>query len=89
MSALALVVAINLMIRAMFYLLDMAVTYYSPNRNVAFNVNWTVNYLYDILTIGIYIGVTSVALFSLDRDPMPKTDSAIELAPSVRPYVKL
>ena len=75
------------MLRALFYLVDMTVDYYSPNTNAATNVNWAVNYLYDIITVAIYLGVTGIALMGGYGDPMPKTDSTIELAPSPRPDV--
>jgi hypothetical protein len=67
----------------------MVIEYYSPNRSTAANIDWAVNYLYDILTMGVYLGVTAVALIGAYRDPMPKTDSVIELAPLVQPCVSL
>ena len=84
MSLLTLLAAISLMLRALFYLVDMAVDYYSSNTDVAANVNWAVSYLYDIITVAIYLGVTGIALMGGCGDPMPKTDSTIELAPSPR-----
>lgn len=84
MSLLTLVVAISLMLRSLLYLVDMAVGYYSPNTSVAVNVNWAVSYLYDIITVSLYIGVTGIACTGGYVDPMPKTDSTIELSPSPR-----
>ena len=83
-----LLVAISLLLRALFDLLDTAVYYYSPHRT---NVHWAVIYLYDILTIGIYVGVTGVALIGSASysDPMPKHEPAIELAPFAQPHVYL
>jgi hypothetical protein len=86
---LVLLVAIALLLRALFYLTNMVVQYYTPNISTASNLDWAVNYLYDILTIGIYLGVTTDALKGGYRDPMPKTDSVMELAPSPEPYVSL
>jgi hypothetical protein len=68
-------------------LVDNAVAYYSPNANTEVNVNWAVNYLYDIITAAIYVGVTGIALMSSNRDSMQKTDSTTELAPSPQPDV--
>jgi hypothetical protein len=84
-----LLVAISLLLRAMFYLVDMSVQYYSSNGDVAANVNWAVSYIYDILSIGIYLGVTAVAVIGVYPDPIPKTDSTVELTPTSRPYVSL
>jgi hypothetical protein len=89
MSLLTLVVAISLMLRSVLYLLDMAVENYSSSTTVAENVNWAVNYLYDIITAALYIGVTGVAHMSGYVNPMPKTDSTIELSPSPRPDVSV
>jgi hypothetical protein len=86
-SLLTLLAAISLMLRALFYLVDIVVDYYSTNADVAANVNWAVSYLYDIITVAIYLGVTGVALMGGYGDPMPKTDSTIELTPSPRPDV--
>lgn len=74
--------AISLLLRSIFYLVDMAVGYYSSDQNVVANVNWAVSYLYDIITVVIYLGVMGVALMRNCGDPMPKTDSTIELSPS-------
>jgi len=89
MSLLTLIVAISLMLRSLFNLVYIAVDYYSPNPNVAFNVFWAVNYLYDIITVALYIGVTGIAHMGGYVDPMPKTDSTIELSPSTRPDVSV
>lgn len=75
------------MLRALFYLVDMAVSYYSPNTNVAANVNWAISYLYDIITVAIYLAITSTAVMGDNGDPMPKTDSTIELSPSPQPDI--
>jgi len=88
-SILVFLVAIALLLRALFYLTHMVVQYYTPNISTANNLDWAANYLYAILTIGIYLGVTADALMGGYRDPMPKSDSVIELAPSPEPYVSL
>ena len=77
------------MLRALFYLVDMAVGYYSPSSSAAANLNWAVYYLYDIITASLYIGVTYMACMGGYDDPMPKTDSTIELSPVPRPDVSV
>jgi hypothetical protein len=89
MSLLTLVVATSLMLRSLLNLVNMAVDYYSPNASVVFNVFWAVYYLYDIITVALYIGVTGIAHMGGYVDPMPKTDSTIELSPSPRPDVSV
>lgn len=89
MSLLTLVVALSLMLRSLLYLIDMAINNYSPNQSLAANVNWAVSYLYDIITVVLYIGVTGVAHMGGYVDPMPKTDSTIELSPLPRPEVSV
>jgi hypothetical protein len=67
----------------------MVVDYFSPSDAIEVNINWAFNYLYDIITAAIYLGVTGIALMGASPAPMPKTDSTIELSPSTRPYVSL
>jgi hypothetical protein len=87
MSLLSLVVAMSLMLRSLFYLVDMAVGDYSPTTNATINLNWAVSYLYNIITVALYIGVTGMARMGGYGDPTPKTDSTIELSPLPRPDV--
>jgi hypothetical protein len=82
-----LFVAVSLFLRALLYLVDMTVVYYSHNRTIEDNLDWATNYIYDISTMGIYLGVTAVALIGSYRDPMPKHDPSIELAPFAQPHV--
>ena len=69
---LTLLVAISLLLRALFYLVDMVVDYFSPSDAIEVNINWAFNYLYDIITAAIYLGVTGIALMGASPAPVSR-----------------
>lgn len=82
-----LLVAIGLFLRALIYLVDMIVDYYAPNISSRINLDWATSFIYNIMTIGIWLGVTAVAVIGSYLDSMPKDDPPTELAPFAQPYV--
>jgi len=90
-SLLMLSVAMSLLLRALLYLVVETVQYYSATTSAQAqdNLDWAFNFIYDIMTMGIYLGITAVATIGSNHDSMSKNDQPIELAPFAQPHVYL
>jgi hypothetical protein len=84
-------VAMSLLLRALLYLVVETVQYYSATTSAQAqdNLDWAFNFIYDIMTMGIYLGITAVATIGSNHDSMSKNDQPIELAPFAQPHVYL
>lgn len=82
-----LLVAVSLALRAIVYLTDITVDYYSKDYPNRFNLDWANSFIYNIMIIVIYAGLTATALIGSGFDPMGKHDPGQELAPFASPHV--
>lgn len=82
-----LLVAVSLTLRAVVYLADVIMDYYSEDIGSRINLDWAESFIYNIMIIVIYAGVTAVARIGSGFDPMGKHDPGLELAPFASPHV--
>lgn len=80
-----------LLIRALLILIAVTVEYFSTTGNyeAVDDLQWASYFIYNIMTMGIYLGVTTFAFIGFNHDPIPKHEQDIELAPFAKPHVYL
>jgi hypothetical protein len=82
-----LIAAMSLALRSVVNLADTVVDYYSDDIANRINLDWANSYIYNIMIIVIYAGVTAVAFIGSGFDQMQKQDLGLELAPFASPHV--
>jgi hypothetical protein len=74
-------------VRAVVYLADVVMDYFSNDAISRFNLDWANSFIYNIMIIVAYTGVTAVAFIGSGFDQMVKHDPGLELAPFATPHV--
>jgi len=69
------------------YLADVIMDYFSDDITSRNNVDWANSFIYNIMIILIYTGVTGAAIIGSGFDLMGKHDPGLELAPFASPHV--